>query len=85
VVPDNGTGTPNLPPIGCDYNTPGDAFRIIDGLPPGTTIELEAILKNIVCEQTCPFAICSLVLPPGTCEMLGGTLGGHGHCFEAEL
>lgn len=84
VVPNNGAGTVDLPPIGCDYTTPGDAFRIVDGLPPGTTIEMEGILMNFDCSsQPCP--ICSLPLPPGECETIGGSLGGHGHCFEATL
>ena len=84
VVPDNGTGTITLPPAGCDYNSPGDVFRIIDGLPPGTTIEMEGILMNFICNS--PFCTnCTLPLPPGVCEMLGGSLGGLGHCFEADL
>jgi hypothetical protein len=84
VVPDNGTGTPNLPPIGCDYTTPGDVFRIIDGLPLGTTIELEGTLMNLYCPNQ-PCSLCSLLLAPGECETLGGSLGGHGHCFDADL
>ena len=36
---DNGTGTVTLPPIGCDYLSPDEVHVIIDGLPPGTTIE----------------------------------------------
>ncbi|MHC4624912.1 MAG: hypothetical protein ACYS4W_13530 [Planctomycetota bacterium] len=84
IVPDNGTGTPNLPPIGCQYTSPGDVFRLVEGLPDGTTIEMEGILMDFFCDdQPCP--ICSLALPAGTCEMLGGSLGGHGHCFEATL
>ncbi len=37
-VPDNGSGTVTLPPIGCEYISPFDVFRITEGLPPGTTI-----------------------------------------------
>jgi hypothetical protein len=83
-VPHNGTGTADLPPIGCQYTSPGDAFRIVSGLPPGTTIEMEGILMDFICDYQ-PCALCSLGLPTGTCEMLGGTLGGHGHCFDATL
>lgn len=84
VVPDNGTGTATLPPMGCEYTSPDGVFKIIDGLPPGTTIEMEGILMDFVCcGDTCPS--CSLALPPSGCEMAGGSLGGRGHCFEATL
>ena len=84
MVPDNGTGTITLPPAGCDFTSPDEKFMIIDGLPPGTTIEMEGILMDFICcNSSCP--LCSLPLPPGQCEMLGGSLGGHGHCFEATL
>jgi hypothetical protein len=42
VVADDGTGTVQLPPAGCGYLSPDDVHKIIDGLPPGTTIELAA-------------------------------------------
>ena len=37
-VPDNGTGTGEVPPVGCSYISPAEVFMIIDGLPPGTTM-----------------------------------------------
>ncbi|OYT13297.1 MAG: hypothetical protein B6I19_05885, partial [Bacteroidetes bacterium 4572_114] len=82
--PDNGTGTATLPPIGCDYESPVEVFMIIDGLPPGTTMELDGPLTNFVC---CPdiCQMCSMPLPPGECEGYGGSLGGNGHCFDAVL
>ena len=83
-VPDNGTGTATLPPIGCDYTSPDDVFKIIDGLPAGTTIEMDGILMDFVCCGPCD-GWCSLGLAPSECEMVGGSLGGHGHCFEATL
>ncbi len=84
VVPDNGSGTVTLPPMGCEFTSPDEVFEIIDGLPPGTTIELEGILKNFICcSGFCPG--CSLPIPPTECEAPGGSLGGHGHCFEAAL
>jgi hypothetical protein len=43
TVPDNGSGTVNLPPPGCGYLSPNDVHEIINGLPPGTTIELDPI------------------------------------------
>ena len=86
VLPDNGTGTATLPPRGYDYTSPGDVFKIIDGLPLGTTIELEGILMDFLC--TCgnsPCSACTLVLDPCECEITGGGLGGQAHCFEATL
>jgi hypothetical protein len=83
-VPDNGTGTATLPPIGCQYTSPDDVFKIINGLPPGTTIEMEGILMTFFCCGPCNNK-CSLGLNSGQCEKAGGTLGGHGHCFDAIL
>jgi len=82
VVPDNGTGTVTLPPEGCEYMSPDEAFEIIEGLPPGTTIVLIGPLRNFFC---CPVGCpgCSLPNPPGICELPGGTLGGDGECFTS--
>ncbi|UCE59369.1 MAG: hypothetical protein JSU63_18245, partial [Phycisphaerales bacterium] len=79
VQPDNGTGTVTLPPVGCDYLGPDEVHQIIDGLPPGTTIELDPIHMDFICTPQAAVQ-CSLALPPGECEVLGGTLGGHGDC-----
>jgi hypothetical protein len=38
VVPDNGSGTVNMPPASCGYVSPTDYHEIVNGLPPGTTI-----------------------------------------------
>ncbi|MBI5503171.1 MAG: hypothetical protein HY899_00105 [Deltaproteobacteria bacterium] len=38
TVADNGRGTVDLPPEGCVYLSPADVPFIVDGLPPGTTI-----------------------------------------------
>ena len=84
TAPDNGTGTVTLPPLDCNYTSPDEVFMIIEGLPAGTTIEMEGILKDFICcGDECPS--CSLALEPGECEMAGGSLGGDGHCFEASL
>jgi len=84
VLPDNGTGTATLPPIGCEYTSPDEVFMIIDGLPPATTIELTGILMDFICcGDSCPS--CTMPLAPGQCEIAGGSLGGSGHCFEATL
>jgi len=82
LAPDNGTGTIDLP-ADCPFTAPDETMYIIEGLPPGTTIELEPVLMDFICDE--PHAVCSLPLTPGNCEMPGGTLGGHGHCFEATL
>jgi hypothetical protein len=51
LEPDNGSGTVQLPPPGCQYLSPDDVHMIIDGLPPGTTIQLAAIHKDFICHQ----------------------------------
>lgn len=82
--PDNGTGTATFPPIGCEYTSPDECFMIIDGLPPGTTMELCGPLTDMAyCIEPCP--LCSAPIPPGECEMPGGSLGGTVSCFRAEL
>jgi hypothetical protein len=40
TVVDNGTGTIDLPPVGCDYVSPQELHMMIAGLPPGTTIQV---------------------------------------------
>jgi len=82
LAPDNGTGTVTLPAMDCDFIAPYEPMYIIDGLPPYTTIELEAIFTDFVCDYS---ELCSMPLSPGECETEGGSLGGHGHCFEATL
>ncbi len=67
TVPDNGSGTANLPPDGCTYASYTDTYHIIDGLPPGTTIEIEGVIRNFI-----------NVVRTG-----GGTLGGEIQQFEA--
>ena len=71
-VPDNGTGTGDVPPVGCSYISPQEVFMIIDGLPPGTTIEAAPIHHSFVCFTT-------------PCEMPGGTLGGTSATFDSSL
>jgi len=82
-VPDPGTGTVTLPPQGCDYLSPDEVHLIIDGLPPGTTIELAPIHKNFICGN--PIGTCTVAIPPGQCEAPGGSLGGNGDCFQSAL
>jgi hypothetical protein len=82
-VPDAG-GTAELPPFGCEYIANGAPMVILDGLPPGTTIELEPTYKNFVCDQDGSL-LCSVPLPPGVCEGPGGALGGAANCTDATL
>lgn len=84
MVVDDGSGTVTLPPAGCDYLSPDEVHLIIDGLPPGTTIELAPIHKNFICDSAYS-GLCSLAIPPGECEAPGGSLGGNGDCFSSEL
>jgi hypothetical protein len=69
VVPDNGNGTVTLPPAGCGYLSPADVHEIIDGLPPGTTIELGAT----------HFDFFQITAQPG------GSLGGEVETFQSFL
>lgn len=69
IVPDNGSGTVNLPPPGCGYLSPADVHEIVDGLPPGTTILLGA--------EHSRFA--NIIVTPG------GTLGGEKENFQSDL
>ncbi len=73
VVNDDGSGTVMLPPAGCSYLSPAEVHLIIDGLPPGTTIELAPIHTAFICRD------------PGTCGAAGGALGGEVEEFDSEL
>ncbi|MBW2417478.1 MAG: hypothetical protein JRH19_02975 [Deltaproteobacteria bacterium] len=82
-VVDNGSGTIDLPPDGCEYLSPDEVHEIIAGLPPNTTIEFAAIHKNFICGN--PIGTCSIPLPGGVCEGPGGNLGGNADCFQSDL
>src|SRR4030095_3117590 len=84
--PDNGSGTPHPPPAGCEYLSPDSVHMIIDGLPPGTTLQLAAIHKSFFC-PTSGVSVCSFPSPiPGVdCDEPGGTLGGEKECFSSTL
>ncbi len=64
--PDNGLGTVTLP-ADCPYIAPDDVFIIVDGLPPGTTVELDPQLHTFT----------------NASELPGGSLGGTIVEFEA--
>jgi len=69
IVPDNGSGTVDLPPTGCEYASIDEKWMIIDGLPPGTTIEGDGILSDWSSVMRWP----------------GGGLGGEIQDFDALL
>src|SRR5687768_12424664 len=43
LVPDNGAGTADLP-LRANYTNPNDPMLIINGLAPGDTVEIDAVL-----------------------------------------
>lgn len=69
---DVGTGTADLPPVGCTYLNPEEPMQIIDGLPPGTTIEIGFAQSDFVCD----------FMP---CGQAGGDLGGEAESFDSQL
>ncbi|MAE67357.1 MAG: hypothetical protein CMJ18_24110 [Phycisphaeraceae bacterium] len=70
IVPDNGSGTADLPPNCTEgYLSPDDVHLIIDGLPAGTTIELDASHNEFFVRQGGP----------------GGNLGGEFEIFDSFL
>ncbi|MHC4697426.1 MAG: hypothetical protein ACYTFA_11840, partial [Planctomycetota bacterium] len=82
TVVDNGTGTVNLPPAGCDYMSPDEVHQAMDDLGSSTTIVLAAIHKEFICRDACG--------TPGTntpCVELGGVFGPNGEieCFDSTL
>jgi len=69
VEPDNGSGTVDLPPTNCPYLSPDDVHQIIDGLPPGTTINISAEHSEFLYVT----------------NFLGGTLSGEVERFNSRL
>ncbi|MFQ5490779.1 MAG: hypothetical protein ACE5GE_08675, partial [Phycisphaerae bacterium] len=74
LVLDDGTGTVDLPPPGCDYLSPDEVHEIIDGLPPGTTIKLAPIHNEFICRQGGGGPHCGTP---------GGSLGGDVENFDS--
>lgn len=74
IVPDNGTGTVDLP-ADCRFWASDDIMHIYDGLPPGTTIDIIPIFENFQC----------MIAPPDICEAPGGNLGGSFLAFGGDL
>ena len=89
VAPDNGSGTATLPPAApsasctTGYEPPSDVFRIIDGLPGGTTIEIDGEQTSFACAAG---GVCSFAVTPGVdCDEAGGSLGGEKECADSVL
>jgi hypothetical protein len=82
TVPDNGSGTAQLPPPGCPYLSPDEVHLIIDGLPADTTIELGTIHTEFICREN--NAVCSFT-PGVDCSEVGGSLGGEKECMASHL
>lgn len=70
LLPDNGSGTATLPPSTCGYETVDGYFMIIDGLPPGTTIQMSGLMADIIVTEP---------------EVAGGSLGGSVQEFAATI
>ncbi len=81
-VVDNGSGSVDLPPAGCDYLTADQVHKIIDGLPPNTEIHLAPIHKDFICHKG-QQGICSFL--DVDCKEDGGDLGGEKECSESTL
>jgi hypothetical protein len=66
--PDNGSGTADFPPIGCDYPPlPPEMWHIIEGLPPRSSIDIDGPITD--------FRVLS--------RLPGGTLKGEVQVFDA--
>lgn len=72
VVPANTSGTVDLPPSGCGYVSPDQLHILLDGLPDGTTVVLDASHHKFFCRQG-----------PGKCTFPGGPLNGEVEEFDS--
>lgn len=68
-LPDNGSGTVDLPPDGCSYLSPGNFHAIVDSLPPDTQLEVSAAHRGFTNITRTP----------------GGSLGGEIEEFDSEV
>jgi hypothetical protein len=69
---DDGSGTTELPPSACRYTNREEPFEIVDGLPPGTTMELHLVQSGFVCDSV-------------PCGQPGGDLGGETEGFDSQM
>lgn len=77
VVADNGTGTVTMPPSGCALKHTQQSFMIIDGLPPGTGIELHGTHRAFHCDAPAGIGPCQVVN--------GGFFGGQRELFNGVM
>ncbi|MBL8746918.1 MAG: hypothetical protein JNK58_11245 [Phycisphaerae bacterium] len=70
TAPGNGFGTVDMPPNPGVYTTPSGDMHIIDGLPAGTTVDIDASLHTFFYN-----AMSGLYTGPGA-HVPGGSLGG---------
>lgn len=75
VVADNGTGTASLPPATCEYDS-ADHMSIIDGLPAGSTLELDPVLSSFACISP---AVCADCFVTDNCNPADGETLDFGH------
>lgn len=68
-LPDNGSGTVDLPPAGCSYLSPGNFHAIVNSLPPGTQLEVNVTHRGFTNITRTP----------------GGALGGEIEQFDSEV
>jgi hypothetical protein len=71
-VEDRGDGTADLPPSGCWYLNRGERLAILDGLPPGTTLEIDLRQSEFECDFV-------------PCGQPGGILGGETETFGSQI
>jgi len=67
---DNGSGTSEVPLTHCDYVVEPGQLSILEGLPPGTRIDMVARQAGYLCD--------------GQCGQPGGELGGDVETFDTE-
>lgn len=90
IIADNGAGSANLPPVGLTYSTvpsvgnPSGDMAIVDGLPVGTTIQINSSLHTFTYNMATPPAVMSFP-PNATGRQPGGSLGGEQAASNAIL
>ena len=72
IEPDRGDGTVILPPESSSFISHHDPLQILDGLPPGTQIQIVPKLWVFLCDSI-------------LCGQPGGALGGESESFQATL
>lgn len=69
VIPDNGSGTGDLPPVGCAYDDDTDTFKILNGLLPAGELHIDGRFESFL----------------GIVRAAGGSLGGETENFQATM